>query len=185
MRWADGASCPERMAHVPFAAVCIDRFEARLVEGRAEPADGVLPSEAPSWHVAREACEAVGARLCTTEEWQRACRGEEERAYPYGEEFDPEACNTAEADTDLATVAVAAGGSHERCVTPEGVYDLSGNLMEWYADEVLPGSWGIGGGSFAVPANEVLCVRRAPLSQPRETPGIGFRCCVDPRPGRR
>ncbi len=175
--------CPARMAHVPHAAVCIDRYEARIEDGRAVSRAGVLPSAITSWARARAACEAAGHRLCTVAEWQGACSGEARRAYPYGDEYEPARCNTAEGLGPSEPKALEPTGRRARCVTPEGVFDLSGNAYEWMADADSTGmTRALGGGGFSVGGDEVVCVRRSPLWQPpdQELDGIGFRCCADP-----
>lgn len=91
--------------------VCIDRWEAHLVEsagGRAHPhferpekgvryaarsAAGVFPQAYLNKNEARAACEQAGKRLCTLAEWYRACRGPEQRLYGYGASYQPGRCN--------------------------------------------------------------------------------------------
>ena len=81
---------------------CIDRWEAHLVDhspfvvpdsGRAASTKGVVPQGYISGGVAADACAASGKRLCTSDEWLRACRGPDENAFPYGNEYNPDACN--------------------------------------------------------------------------------------------
>lgn len=175
--------CPARMAHVPHANVCIDRYEARIEDGRAVSRADVLPSAITSWERARAACETAGHRLCTVAEWQGACAGETGRAYPYGDEYEPGRCNTAEGLGPSEPKALEPTGRRARCVTPEGVFDLSGNAYEWMADADSTGmTRALGGGGFSVGGDEAVCVRRSPLWQPpdQELDGIGFRCCADP-----
>lgn len=174
------------MAHVPHAQVCIDRYEARVVEGVAESSAGVLPSIITSWSGAQTACEAAGFRLCTVMEWQGACAGAEgaRRRYPYGDTYEPGRCNSAEGLGPEEHKALDRTGQRAGCVTPEGVFDLSGNAYEWMADSDATGmTRALGGGNFSVGEDEVVCIRRSPLYQPpdQEVDGIGFRCCTDPR----
>ncbi len=175
--------CPEGMALVDFAPVCMDRFEARVVDGRALSEEGQTPTDTITWNDALAACEAVGKRLCTVAEWEAACRGPEGRTYPYGDEYVRGRCNTGEESMPVDAMHVRPSGSFEDCKTPEGVFDLSGNLQEWRSDLDPSGSLrSTGGGSFSVPNNEVVCVRRSPtyLAPDRALSGIGFRCCADP-----
>ncbi|MCB9602823.1 MAG: SUMF1/EgtB/PvdO family nonheme iron enzyme [Sandaracinus sp.] len=177
--------CPERMALVPHANVCIDRWEARIEDGRAEARPDVLPSAITSWNGARAACEAAGYRLCTVAEWQGACAGPEDgrRVYPYGDTYEPGRCNTAEGLGPEERKALDRTGQRARCVSPEGVFDLSGNAYEWMADSDSTGmTRALGGGNFSVGEEEVVCIRRSPLYQPpdQDIDGIGFRCCTEP-----
>jgi eukaryotic-like serine/threonine-protein kinase len=108
---------------------CIDRYE---YPNRA----GELPVHSVTWDEAKASCEAVGKRLCAADEWERACRGPQGWRYAYGAERDHRACNTPwypSPPPDLAP-PYAPSGRYRRCVSPEGVYDLNGNLSEWVAD---------------------------------------------------
>lgn len=170
---------------------CIDRLEATITRrgGRlsTEPAREAPPANRVSWHDANRACRGSGYRLCTSAEWTRACAGQEGRRFPYGDEYAPFRCNTAEWDTDLSKQAPRPGGSFPECVTPEGVFDLSGNLGEWVADADATGVLRrLHGGSFANSGDEgkyVQCEFDPPLHQPPdgEWDGMGFRCCRDVR----
>lgn len=60
---------------------CIDRYEAPNQLG-AKPLNGVQNIEADLY------CDAIGKRLCTVTEWQRACSGPEgKNKYGYGDKF--------------------------------------------------------------------------------------------------
>jgi hypothetical protein len=106
--------CPPEMSLVR-SAVCVDRWEATLVEVlpggeerpwsphevpravsvrlRAVTRPGVLPQAHISGAQAQRACEAAGKRLCTADEWAAACRGSENTRYPYGPTRRARACN--------------------------------------------------------------------------------------------
>lgn len=95
-------------------SVCVDRYEAHLVEVRSDGSSaphphfarpeegkdyravssaGVKPQGYISAEEAEAACGAAGKRLCTASEWYRACRGPENTTYPYGNRFDRDKCN--------------------------------------------------------------------------------------------
>ncbi|MEC8423357.1 MAG: SUMF1/EgtB/PvdO family nonheme iron enzyme, partial [Myxococcota bacterium] len=116
-------------ATVQHAGFCIDPYEFPNRKGE-------LPATHHSWDEAAAACASVGKRLCTSLEWGRACRGQEGRKYTYGHQHDPTACNTPIVGTGpgKAMAPVAPSGSFPRCSTPEGIYDLGGNLSEWVSD---------------------------------------------------
>ncbi|MEC7525794.1 MAG: SUMF1/EgtB/PvdO family nonheme iron enzyme [Myxococcota bacterium] len=184
-----GPPCPERMAHLEAIGACIDRHEAVVEGGEAVPANGRMPTTEVSFHDSVAACRAAGFRLCTREEWHFACTGvrpgeEGGRLYPYGDTYEHERCNSAQDGTSVVGRALAPGGSREGCVTPEGVYDLSGNLGEWVDGADLTGTLReLRGGSFANYEKPAQCVTDPLAFQPPEVrfDGQGFRCCRDAR----
>ncbi|MBZ0252485.1 MAG: SUMF1/EgtB/PvdO family nonheme iron enzyme, partial [Candidatus Methylomirabilis sp.] len=113
---------------------------------------GEKPVTGVTWYESRALCEAVGKRLCTEEEWEKACKGTEGSAYPYGHAFDPEVCDGGRAPYDLEDKAPS--GSKPGCDSGYGVFDLSGSVNEWtasgygvaYSDETYRmlrgGDWG-------------------------------------------
>jgi len=121
---------------------------------KAETRAGVLPQAYISAEEGDAACRRVGKHLCTTQEWQDACMGTERpyRIYPYGMEYEKGACNVQRRLHPVVRVhgkyvhdsvilndpklnqlddTVAKTGEFSRCVTPEGVFDMQGNLLEW------------------------------------------------------
>jgi len=92
---------------------------------------GVIPSRNITWYQARAACQAQGKRLCTKAEWAQACGGSLYWEYPYGQTFDPNACNTFVTGVDDALPT----GSMPDCVSEGGAYDMSGNLWEWASND--------------------------------------------------
>lgn len=171
-------------------------------EVRAVVALGSVPQAYISGEEAAVACEASGKRLCTSDEWLLACQGAEGRVFPYGDTHDPTACNdsyagghpvvdyfgTSEGIWDAEHMndpginqqegTVAAGGAHVDCVTPEGVFDLHGNLHEWVSD-----AEGVFRGGFYADAeiNGVGCsYRTSAHTATYHDYSTGFRCCADP-----
>ncbi len=92
----------------------------------AQPVVGIC------WYEARAYCkwlsEVTGDeyRLPTEVEYEAATRGLEGRKYAYGEDFDSERCNTLESHIRRPTPV---GIFDNR--TPEGAYDLTGNVWTW------------------------------------------------------
>ncbi len=89
------------------------------------------PVTGVSWAEAAACAKWAGKRLPTTVEWTAAYRGPEGRAFPWGQHYDAEACHCA-AHGATGTIP---GGTRPRNRTPEGVYDLLGNVWEWTAPD--------------------------------------------------
>jgi hypothetical protein len=189
------------------ARFCIDRFESALDDGalghaaqgvsdadpsldgsttaKAVVALGVLPRAGLSWYQAKAACLNAGKRLCTLEEWERACRGTLALLYPYGDAVDDVACN---GFFNYPAPKPAHTGAMPACGSAYGVYDLSGNLEEWTDSAVarIPGGAilddrAIRGGGFRANARALSCVgdefHAAPATSGDDR---GFRCCGSP-----
>ncbi len=96
---------------------------------------GVSPMADVTWLQAWDLCGQQGKRLCSADEWEHACRGGDGRRYSYGEPYDAQACNTPWDRFQGGAPPIAPSGSHPRCVSPQGVADLNGNLSEWVEDQ--------------------------------------------------
>ncbi len=120
-------------AAFPCARSQGDTIEAPDVETEACSAPGVRPWHSVRWRDADAACRAIGWRLCFSEELTRACGGESNTRYPYGQTFETGVCNVREAfrveGEDFASESPT--GHYAECVSEEGGYDLTGNLWEW------------------------------------------------------
>lgn len=96
-----------------------------------------------SWYEAEAFAHAKGARLLSMEERRHVVRGAEKRPYPWGEPFGSGNANTRE---EVLGKPCAVGIFYSDR-TPEGVWDLAGNVAEWCADGgddakvIHPGSW--------------------------------------------
>jgi hypothetical protein len=134
-------------------------YEPRASDAyRAVSLRGAVPQAYISGNDAKRACEASGKRLCSDLEWQRACRGLDDFVYPYGNTRKPGVCNDESlhpvyspeecfgtnaswiygeidyAGIDQQANTLSLTGAHAQCVTPEGVYDLMGNVHDWIYD---------------------------------------------------
>jgi formylglycine-generating enzyme required for sulfatase activity len=177
---------------------CVDRYEW---PNRA----GERPSVLVSWAEARATCETAGKRLCDESEWLFACEGEDMVPYVYGYERDATACtidrpyverpatpfkrwDDCMADDHCRTAFEKLdqrepAGSHDRCVSPFGAYDMNGNVNEWVnlPGERYPKRSGLKGGWWG-PVRD----RCRPTVRFHDESDwgyeIGFRCCKDALP---
>ncbi|WP_216673738.1 SUMF1/EgtB/PvdO family nonheme iron enzyme, partial [Pyxidicoccus fallax] len=172
----DAMSFPNERAltSVQVPSFCVDEYE---YPNRA----GASPKVNVAWEEARTLCEQAGKRLCSEEEWEKACKGPGNARFPYGNEYDPAACNT-EAPQG-ADRALAASGTFQRCRSAYGAVDMSGNVAEWTstrfdATEDLTHK----GGSFDRQDYTSRCSARKGAAPTERSESVGFRCCADVRP---
>lgn len=169
---------------------CIDPFEWPNQIGAA-------PWIMVSWFEAKNLCEARGKRLCTEEEWTFACEGNDALPYPYGYVRDTQACNIDKKwiefdESKLLPRGIdqsgeeldrlwqgESSGTRSQCVSPFGVYDMTGNVEEWtvasrsskFQSVLKGGYWGpvknTCRSSIRVHGPEFMLYQQ------------GFRCCAD------
>lgn len=168
------ASQSEPIAQVAkTAGFYIDRFE---FPNRTRDKDGnpVKPVAKVTWQEAADACARMGKRLCTEDEWERACKGPANWIYSYGDTYDPEMCGG-------GVEQVYEIGQHENCVSGYGVFMLSGGLREWTATKA--GTKGdrriVKGGLRGNPARGTRCAFAVDESANYADNTLGFRCCLD------
>ncbi len=95
------------------------------------------------WYEAMAYARSQSARLLEFDERVRLIRGDSKRPYPWGQPFGQSNANTREEVLGKPSAV----GVFPRDRTPEGIYDLAGNVGEWTADAVgdrrviHPGSW--------------------------------------------
>ncbi len=208
------AGCPAGMVRVE--AFCIDRFEASLVRAdgvpwspyfepgdepvRAVSLEAAVPQAYISGDQAAAACAGAGKRLCSDEEWLRACQGPQASTYPYGDVLAPGVCNDArevhpvieyygtdedwiwselgDACIDQLPASLERSGARPGCATAEGAMDMMGNLHEWTAD-----AGGTFRGGFYVDTvlNGPGCLYATTAHTTSYADySTGFRCCADP-----
>ena len=151
--------------------------------GRACSKDRVLPWSNIGWEDARNACAAGGGswRLCTVEEWRLGCGGPARTRFPYGNDFDPEACNGA--GHPVGQGELLPSGSGGGACENQGylTVDMSGNLKEWTETEAVEGGgvhFILGGAYDNRLGDSLACDGMAiPRQDGFRFPNLGFRCC--------
>jgi formylglycine-generating enzyme required for sulfatase activity len=190
-----GSACPSDMAALP--SLCIDRYEAPNLRGQL-PLYLKTAQDGETW------CAARGKRLCTEDEWVRACQGPHGRHYPYGDEHRESICNDDRSWVPVHWELLARwpdelaygearrlfqadpSGARTACVSAEGVYDLTGNVAEWVRrsdpvprpgyEHVLKGCYWAG--CYHEPHPNCVFRNSAHPGSFR-TYEAGFRCCSD------
>ncbi len=185
-RWrALSRDIPRRPMHF-----CIDRFEYPNRRGE-------YPWIMVDWNDARALCGSARKRLCTEAEWTFACEGEEALPYPYGYDRDPNACvidrpwrhvdedALSPPDGERALLELdrlwqgEPSGSHPRCRSPFGVYDMTGNVDEWTTSVVTGERPSILKGGYWGPVRTRCRPSTRAHGESFTFYQQGFRCCTD------
>jgi cysteine-rich repeat protein len=172
-----------------------DSVQPGVAGYRACSSKGKLPWVNLTWTEADAACSAAGKRLCTEEEWQLACEGTALNTFPYGNVYDPMACNGKDYDPDCSppdTDKVLPTGTDYGCPTPVenscesefGAFDMSGNVKEWTATQAssAPSTYRIRGGAYDTFEGGLECgYAFVSAEESFHFANLGFRCCRDPQ----
>ncbi|MBX3188284.1 MAG: SUMF1/EgtB/PvdO family nonheme iron enzyme [Labilithrix sp.] len=172
-----------------------------------------IPIAGIDWCDAKAYCLWAGKRLCGMQvddkfagavdndnlinfqqhEWLSACTRQGQYLYPYGGAAHlPTACNTAEREAG-GTVEV---GSIPSCTGGyPGIFDMVGNLWEWFDGPCLPADAGpdggdaggrakdecvVKGGAYVTSGPQIDCrVNGRGATRDRRGQEIGIRCCAD------
>lgn len=144
-----------------------------------------LPVCGVSYDMAIAYTKWAGKRLPTPLEWEKAARGTDGRRYPWGDEWDPEACDHAIVGEipDLPKPV----GYFPKDESPYGVCGCAGGVVEWTASDLSwtggpnPNiSWSMGGSFVFTEPYNFRCATRA-FTQMRNNRLAfqGFRCALD------
>lgn len=167
---------------------------------------GVLPWVSVTLPAARQACLQADKYLCRSHEWRWACSGATARPYAYGTVYEPSTCNGIDTFCYCGAVScealavcpyphcfnqtstegggpcgayfhLTATGAFPDCTSPEGVYDLQGNV--WELVDTTDGIEHFRGGAFNCGDSETL--HRCDYDADWGPTARGFRCCKYPQ----
>jgi len=146
-------------------------FRQRAISHPDHPVIGVNRADAEAY------AKWVGKRLPTEAEWEKAARGPAGRMFPWGDEFDPEACHW-NRDRTAHGPGTAAVTAHLQGASPYGVVDLVGNAAEWCGDGPTTHTAYIKGGCWLTedPVNLRAAARNMSGSIHNPSMFYGVRC---------
>jgi formylglycine-generating enzyme required for sulfatase activity len=150
------------------------------------------PVVAITWFSAKAYCEYFGWRLPTEIEWEKAARGTDGRAYPWGDEiaknqansynsFDPfEKGLGAQGDTTpvgFYNGKTYAGYQTRNAASPYGAYDMAGTVWQWTSDVYAGTHYRfMRGGSKGNYEYNLRVWSRNSAEPDYFGPSVGFRC---------
>jgi len=162
-------NCAENSYPIPVRGktVCVDAYEFPNKYGEK-------PRNMVSQNAAVTLCENAGKRLCSVEEWQAACQGNQNLRYPYGNTYNQTKC-----PTDLKSAKEPnRSGFAEHCRSYYGMYDMSGNLWEWTSTPAeREGLFLVAGGAWNTQNASGCTETKFSFYPQNEYPFVGFRCC--------
>ena len=84
-----------------------------------------------NWYQAQAYCKWAARELPTEAQWEKAARGTDGEAYPWGNETPTKDIANYNANKGDTTKV----GSYAAGASPYGAYDMAGNVWEWVADK--------------------------------------------------
>lgn len=148
-----------------------DYLKVRDIDYTADKASH--PAVNMNWKDASLYCGAVGKRLPTEQEWEKAARGPDGRSYPWGNSYEPTYVNAEGRNSGTMPV-----GQFPLGRSPYGIFDMAGNVWEWTSSEEEAAKV-YRGGSWASSPMDVRSTSRKLLDANFPLLDLGFRCAKD------
>ena len=145
--------------------------------GDARPRENVNWYEAMAFANWLSGLLKMKVTLPTIAQWQRAAKGDDDRYFPWGDDYYEEHCNTLESGLKMTTPV----NRFQKGVSPYGIYDMAGNLWEWTMNTASASEEGrdyrraVAGGSFVSPCDRAQTSFRYYLDPRVRYSSIGIR----------
>ncbi len=137
------------------------------------PVVGVDAQDAAAYAAWWSARHGRPARLPTEEEWEKAARGVDGRAWPWGDRFDPILAHMR--SSRPGSPGLAPVGTFPSDRSPYGCQDMAGGVREWTASWLDHQLVVVRGGSWADDAADLRCAARSGVSPDHRGATVGFR----------
>jgi formylglycine-generating enzyme required for sulfatase activity len=156
-----------QIAEVP--AFLIDAYEFPNVAGER-------PEYKVTYDEAEAKCEEAGKRLCTADEWEKACKGPLSSVYSYGDFFDLDQCGDGLENRGYPS------GARTNCRSKYGAFDMSGNFQEWTSTSPSGKATRrlVKGGQKGNARRGTRCAFSNDEPTAIKDSSVGFRCCKTP-----
>ncbi|MCB9523268.1 MAG: SUMF1/EgtB/PvdO family nonheme iron enzyme [Myxococcales bacterium] len=141
------------------------------------PVTGVSARDAEAYCGWRRTVDGHPWRLPQAPEWEKAGRGADGRAYPWGNGWEPTRCRCAESPSGGGVSPV--GEAQDQ--SPYGVLDLAGGVREWTATAHprSPRRREVRGGGYLSAAADCHLAARRWLREDARVEDVGFRLALD------
>jgi len=119
-------------------------------------------------------CQAQHKRLCSELEWERGCKGAENKTFEYGIQYQKDACKL------LSTLMPNA---RAKCTSDFGVKDTHGLVYEWTSSDWGRGKSGLVATRGSGEAGNIVrerCASGQGRAAGDTSKLVGFRCCSGP-----
>jgi formylglycine-generating enzyme required for sulfatase activity len=192
----EGQICLATRAESAGSNVIFDSANYRVVDAiKTRPVVGV------TWYGARAYCAAIGRRLPSEAEWERAGRGPNNNLYPWGNTFDVTFAKTSRPRVEPELAGSVDVGSYPAGASLFGLLDMGGNVAEWVSDWYSPNYYNqvaqsgqaplnpsgppagtekvVRGGSWDTPPFFARSIHRQSREPQNPAVWLGFRCVQD------
>ena len=186
----DGGLAGERAEQVvEVEGFWIDAYEAHLSSRALEPEadeETIAATQAwndanawtldidRTWHESKGLCEQAGKRLCTEDEWEKACKGPDNTSYTYGDTFEKSRCP----QSGYTRSQPYRANEHPACASGYKVFDMGGGVTEWtstsYGDSYI-----VKPGPVGQDTQSTRCAGRTDRAATFAQIHVGYRCCAD------